>query len=232
MMKLHFYEKFDFKSDFLFKDISPMEGILIESQMEVITFIKGQYLFYEGGVPTGVFYVDSGKVKLSKTGLDGQEQIFYIYKSGDLLGYHAALGRDRYEDSAVTMEDCTIRFIPIAQFEHLRKNVSQLNLALLNNMGHEFGALANIIGVMAQKSQTIRLAVFLLLLEKKYTLPNGDPAGISISREDLASLIGTSRESLGRSLKGMKDEGLIQINNKLILLKDKVKLLAMAHIKA
>jgi len=224
MDELDFYQKFDFKADFLFDELSNIERVYVESQMESILFSKGQSLFYEGGVPTGVFLIDLGKVKLTKTGLDGKEQIFYIYKAGDLLGYHAALGKERYEDSAIAIEPSSVRFISMETFDNLRSSINKINQSLISNMGHEFGALANIIGVMAQKSQSIRLATFLLLLERKYESGNSNDAGISLSRENLANIIGTSRESLGRSLKEFKDQDLISIDRKKIVIKNHKRL--------
>jgi len=226
----YFYKKFDFQSDFLFDGFNNMEKLMIKSQMEFIEFSKGQRLFYEGGSPSGVFFLKEGKAKKFKSGINNEHQIFYIYSKGDLLGYHAVLGKERYEDSCEALERCVVGFIRTPVFDELRKQLKRLNELLIKNLGHEFGVLANIIGVMAQNSLNSRLAIFLLILENKYR-DNVYPRRIEMSRENLANMIGTSRESLGRSLKEFRDKGYIQIQNKGIEIVDRASLINVSGVQ-
>ena len=73
---------------------------------------KGNYIFHEGMRPQGVYCVNYGKIKLSKLGEDGKEQILRLVKPGDLLGYRSLLGEGNYNASAVVMEDSGVCFIP------------------------------------------------------------------------------------------------------------------------
>jgi CRP-like cAMP-binding protein len=72
---------------------------------------KGQYIFNENGLPQGLFCVNQGKIKLSKTGFDGKEQILRLAKTGDVLGYRALLSNERYHCSAIAVEDSSICII-------------------------------------------------------------------------------------------------------------------------
>lgn len=217
-------KKFDFESGKILSSLSASERSLFDEYTESLTFKKGKLIFYEGGIPTGVFLVGSGRAKIYKTGLDGKDQIFYVYKAGDLLGYHALLCNEQYEDSCEALEDCKILFISKPNFEKLIEEVPRLNQLLIQNMSHEFGVLVNTITVLAQKPLRERLALWLLILHEKY-----DQGHISLPREDLANLIGTARESLGRLLKEFKEEQLIEIHGRSIVCLDTGKLLKLAN---
>lgn len=218
-------KKFDFESDKILSLLSPAERSLFLEHTEGLIFKKRKLIFYEGGIPTGAFLVESGRAKIYKTGLDGKDQIFYIYKAGDLLGYHALLCEEKYEDSCEALEDCKILFISKSNFRKLLGLIPSLNQLLIQNMSHEFGVLVNTITILAQKSLRERLALYLLILHEKYQGLDGD---IIVPREDLANIIGTARESLGRLLKEFKEERLIEVDNKIIRIIEFDKLLKIA----
>lgn len=218
-------KKFDFKSDKILSSLTEKERSLFLEQSEELMFKKGKLIFYEGGIPTGAFVVNSGRTKIYKTGLDGKDQIFYVYKAGDLLGYHALLCEEQYEDSCEALEDCKISFISKTRFQKLLHQIPNLNQLLIQNMSHEFGVLVNTITILAQKPLRERLALWLLILNEKYKNQNG---AILLPREDLANIIGTARESLGRLLKEFREDQLIEIDNKVIRIIDISKLLKIA----
>jgi len=201
-------KKFGFESDKILSALSEKEKNVFLEHAEKLHFKKGKLIFYEGGIPTGVFLIVQGKAKIYKTGLDGKDQIFYIYKNGDLLGYHALLCHELYEDSCEALEVCEISFVSAAKFEKLLNEIPKLKHLLIQNMSHEFGVLVNIITVLAQKPLRERLALFLLILKQRY-----DDSPIELPRDDLANIVGTARESLGRLLKEFKKDKLISIEN-------------------
>ena len=217
--------KFDFASDKILSSLSAEEKTLFLERTEPLSFKRDKLIFYEGGIPTGAFLVESGRAKIYKTGLDGKDQIFYVYKAGDLLGYHALLCDEQYEDSCEALEDCKISFISKSNFQVMIDRIPDLNQLLIQNMSHEFGVLVNTITVLAQKPLRERLALWLLILNEKY---QGQDGNILLPREDLANIIGTARESLGRLLKEFKEEQLIEIDSKIIRLCDPPKLLKIA----
>jgi CRP-like cAMP-binding protein len=217
------YSQFDFQSELLFEALTSDEKKLVYDIMEPLTIKKGSLLFYEEGVPTGIFQIKKGKAKKFKRGFSGTEQIFYIYTSGDVLGYHALFGEERYQDSCEALEDLEVNFIAKDVFFQLLQDIPALQRTFIKNIGHEFGVLANIIAVLAQKNLNARLAINLLILENRFQ-KHYKACGIDLTREDLANIIGTSPESLGRSLKQFKDEGIIEVDKRVIYIKNKEKL--------
>ena len=178
---------------------------------EDLSFKKGNVLFYEGGIPTGVYFIQSGLAKKYTTGLEGKEQVVYVYKEMDLFGYHALLCNERYQDSCEALTDLEVKFISKDQFLLLQKKIPSFQDSIIRNISHEFGVLANTVALIAQKSLINRLIIFLLILDDRFNYK-----GITISRQDLANLVGATKESLGRSLKELKNKGHIKIKRKVI----------------
>lgn len=222
---LSFLKKFDFESHLLFQGLNDDERTQVDYVIENLQIKKGSRLFYQDGIPTGIFQLKKGRAKKSKRGFNGDEQLFYIYTQGDVLGYHALLGEERYQDSCEALDDLEVGFISKQNFLKLLKDLPKLKDAVIKNISHEFGVLANIVAVLAQKDQNTRLAIFLLVLQERFGHSNPDIKGVDLSREDLANCIGTSRESLGRSLKYFKDQGYISVDRGAITIIDKESLL-------
>lgn len=218
-----------FESNKILASLSEDDRRKFLSYSQQLIFKKGKLIFYEGGIPTGVFLLKTGKAKIYKTGIYGKDQIFYIYKSGDLFGYHALLANEKYEDSCEALEDCEIVFVSKQDFELLLQEIESLRPLLIQNMSHEFGVLVNTITILAQKPLRERLALYLLMLHERYFDAEAQVADINLSREDLANIIGTVRESLGRLLKEFKEEKLISIRKRTIRIIDFDKLNKLAN---
>ena len=180
----------------------------ISSNKSCTMYKRGQAIFQEGNKPFGVFCLNEGKVKVTKLGSEGKEQIVRLAKPGDTMGYRALLSDTRYSASAVAVEDTKVCFIASEDFNQLiAKNylVAKDMMRMLSN------ALADAeisIAQLATKPVRERLAEALLLLRKVYGKPN-EEFTIALSRDDLASLVGTAKETAIRFLSELKDEGVV-----------------------
>lgn len=217
-----------FESDRILSSLSKEDKEYFLSFAQSLNFKKGKLIFYEEGIPTGIFMVKRGRAKIFKTSSYGKDQIFYIYRTGDLFGYHALLANEKYEDACEALEDCEIMFIKKKDVEHLLEKIKKLKLLFIQNMSHEFGVLVNTITILAQKPLRARLALYLLILHERYYEDETKRAVINLPREDLANVIGTARESLGRLLKEFREEKLIQIDKRNIEISDFEKLKKLA----
>ena len=179
-----------------------------------------------------IYFIKKGKIKKYKTDKEGREQIFYLCKSGEFLGYHALLCDEFYTDTASTLEECAISFIPKDDFLLSVASSSILSNRLLKCMSHEFGALVNILTMFAQRSVRERLALCLLVIRDKFKKPDqgNKPVEINLTRQDLAKMVGTARETLTRLLADFKTEGLIASEGRKIILKKPLVLSKIANI--
>lgn len=226
-------DKWDFKSESVLADL-PVEDveILTANKTEQV-YKKGELIFREGGFPPGIFYIISGKVKKYKLDKDAREQIIYVANTGELLGYHAILSEDRYPDSAATLEESRIAFIPKEDFLETLNQSKVLSRRLLKTLSHEFAVLANSLSMFAQKSVRERLALQLIVLREKYKInfKEGMPVEINMGRDDLASLVGTARENVVRVLSEFKADNILETKGRKIIVLDVTRLIAIADYK-
>jgi CRP/FNR family transcriptional regulator len=192
---------------------------------------KQQIIFHEGTRPQGVFCIHSGKVKVYKTGMDGKPQIIYILRDGDVLGYRSLISEEVYPVSAETLEESAICFIPKADFLEVMQQDPTLKSALMKAMSRELTHLVDNMTFMAQRPVRERLAFMLLQLEDVFRMEGqSGHSRISLSREDLANMVGTATETLIRLIHDYKEEGLVETEGRTIKIKDATRLKRLADI--
>ncbi|HEY8894929.1 MAG TPA: Crp/Fnr family transcriptional regulator [Niastella sp.] len=226
-------DKWNFKSESILKDLPPEDYALLTAHKTEQVYSKGEIIFREGAYPSGIFYIVEGKVKKYKVDKEGKEHIIYVANAGEILGYHAILSEDRYPDSASTLEKSRIAFIPKEDFLSVLQQSTVLSKRLLKTLSHEFAVLANSLSVFAQKSVRERVALQLIVLREKYKVnfQPGMPVEINISRDDLANLVGTVRESAVRILTEFKEAGILETKGRKIIVHDVSRLIKIANYK-
>lgn len=226
------YDKFNFKSDSVLEGLPAEDLLLLEKNMVSHQYKKGEILFREGSYPTGIYYIKKGKVKKYKTDKEGKEQIFYLCRKGELLGYHALISEEKYSDTTATIEESEIAFIPKDDFLKAVKTSSVLSNRLLKVLSHEFGVLVNGLTIFAQRTVRERLALCLILLRDKYKHEEKStrPVELDLSRDDLAKFVGTARETLVRLLHDFKEEQLIETNGRKIILNKPLEISKIANL--
>jgi len=226
-------DKWDFKSESVFTDL-PLEDLeMLTAHKSEQVYKKGEIIFREGAYPSGIFYITDGKVKKYKVDKNGREQIIYVANTGELLGYHAILSEDRFPDSAAALEESKIAFIPKEDFLDTIHQSDVFTRRLLKTLSHEFAVLANSLTMYAQKSVRERLALQLIVIREKYKVnfEPGMPVEINMSRDDLASVVGTARENVVRVLSEFKEAGIVETRGRKIIVKDVGQLIEIANYK-
>jgi CRP/FNR family transcriptional regulator, cyclic AMP receptor protein len=184
---------------------------------------KKQVVYSEGNHAQRLFYLESGKIKTYKTNDDGKELVVGLYNAGDFFGYTALLERSTYKETAECMEESEIAVIPKDEFEQLinsNREVMQKFIQLLaKNVTEKEKQLLGI----AYNSLRKKVAEALITLYSKYK--TGDKEFlIDMTRENLATIAGTAKESLIRTLSDFKEEKLIDIRGGDIAILDEKKL--------
>ena len=184
---------------------------------------KKENLYHEGDYPNGLFLIHKGKVKTYKINDDGKELITNLYHEGDFFGYKAILEDVNYTESSAAIEDTEVIKIPRQDFISLiysNREVSKSFIKMLsNNLTEKENELLN----LAYNSVRKRVADALILLEDKYKNEGGQ-FSMAISRDDLASIVGTSTESVIRTISEFKEEGLISVKGSNITIENSVGL--------
>jgi len=224
-------DEWNFNSQSILNDLpDDVLGALTERKSE-LHCKKGEIVFKEGTYPSGIYYINNGKIKKYKVDKDGREQIIYLANTGELIGYHAVLSESRYPDSAAALEESNLSFIPKEDFIHALQVSPILNTRLLKLLSHEFTVLANSVSLFAQRTVRERLALQLIVLREKYKVnfKAGMPVEINMGRDDLASLAGTARENVVRILSEFKSDGIVETKGRKIIVHDVNKLIKIAH---
>lgn len=226
-------DMWDFKSKSILTDLPEEDFAMLTAHQSEQVYDKGEIIFREGSYPSGIFYIKNGKAKKYKVVKDGGEQIIYVANTGELIGYHAVLSDNRYPDSAAALEESAIYFIPREDFLATLEKSDVLGKRLLKTLSHEFAVLANSLTLFTQHPVRERLALQLVVLREKYKVnfQPGEPVEINMSRDDLASLVGTARENVVRILTEFKEDGILETKGRKIIVKDVRKLITLANYK-
>jgi len=224
-------DKWDFKSESILADLPDRDLRLLMARRSDQAYKKGEIIFREETFPWGVYYLVSGKAKKYKVDKEGREQIIYVANTGELLGYHAILSGDNYPDSAAVIEESHIAFIPREDFIEAIQHSDVLSRRLLKTLSHEFVVMTNSLTMFAQRSVRERLALQLIVVREKYKtdFEPGMLVEINMSRDDLASLVGTARENVVRLLSELKEEGIVETKGRKIIVLDIKRLIKIAN---
>lgn len=205
---------------------------LVSTSRKNITFHKGEAIFDDGEMPKGVYFIEKGTVKLSKCGSYGKDQILRFIKEGDLVGYRSLLCGEDFQASAEAMTEVHAYFIPSNVFVKLLEEDSKISYAMLQKIAYELGESANTVTFLAQKTVRERLAEILLLLEQKLGTNAEGFIKISLTREEIANLIGTATESAIRLISEFKSDELIEVEGRNIKILNHEKLRKLGHVLA
>ena len=190
----------------------------------------GAVLFVEGQTPRGVFIVCSGKVKLSTASKEGKVLILKQAEAGEVLGLSAAISSTNYEMTAETASPCQLNFIGRQDLMALLENESELGMHAALWLSREFqGAYRDIHDLVLARSSSGKLARLLLSCA-----PTGIHASAelhlrsSMTHEEMAQRIGSSRETVTRLLSDLKKKRLIRLEGATLVIRDRTGLEALA----
>lgn len=215
-------DRWNFTTKSVINVLSEDEYAFLFSNQTAQQYNKGEVIFREGTVPSGIFIIQGGKVKKYKSDREGREQIIYVAGEGELIGYHAVLSEERYPDSAAALEKSLLSFIPKEDFLEVLQRSPFFTQRLLKALSHEFTVFANSLSVFAQRTAHERLAIALIVLREKFKDEHASDAEpvLNISRADLANMAGIATDNVIRLLKDFKSEGILETDGRRIKVKD------------
>ena len=218
-----------FKS--VFCDLSEEDLNTLNLSKGCNTFKKGQVVFNEGSFAHGIFCMNSGKVKIAQAGDEGKEQIVRFAKDGDILGYQTLLSGDKYSCSATAIDDASICFIPKNTFFNLIAKNANLSMEIMKLLAHDLEKAEHKITDLAQKPVRERMAEALLFLKETYGYENDNATiNVILSREEIANMVGTTRETATRLLSEFKDDNIVELVGKKIKILNHQKLVTTANV--
>jgi CRP-like cAMP-binding protein len=197
---------------------------ILSDQKKVTQFKKKHTIFSEGNFPNAVYFINKGKVKTFKSNDQGNEYITSLHKDGDFIGYTDLLDGSDYTESAETLEDSEICVIQKDDFFALIYNNRDVANKFIKMLSNNVIEKEERLLKLAYNSVRKRVAEALIMLEKRFKKAEDKQFAMPISREDLSNIVGSSKETVIRTLSDFKDEKLIDIKGSNITILDANKL--------
>jgi CRP/FNR family transcriptional regulator len=219
--KLDFLKKIPFFSGITEQELHAIADIMIES-----TYGRGRILFMEGERGKAIHFVMDGKVKIYKTSEDGREHILYIAASGDIFAEVILFNEVNYPATAEVIEDARIAYIRNDDLEKVLMGHPSMAVAIIKVLNKRLMDAQAQVKSLALQNTHSRTAEMLIKLAAEHGVrtPEGYELDLSISRQELANMVGTTRETVTRVLTAFKKYQAIEMDRSMIRITDMDKL--------
>jgi CRP/FNR family transcriptional regulator len=187
---------------------------------------RGSVLFVEGQAPRGVYILCKGRVKLSVNSSDGKTMILKIAEAGEVLGLHASVTGIPYELTAETVQPCQVVFIKREDFQKFLAEHGDACLSAaqhLSNTCHNAYDTIRTIGLSHSASEKLARMLLELASEGEQT-KDGIRVKLALTHEEIAQIIGTSRETVTRLLANFRKRQMATLKGSTLLIRNKASL--------
>lgn len=210
----------------IFEELAPADLAAISQVTIERRYKKNMIIFMEGEPGEGFHYVKSGKVKIIKMAQDGREHIINILGPGEVFAEVLLFNRGPYPATSVALEDSVIGIIKNSDLENVVAGNARIALHIIRVMSKKLLHAQMKIKTLALSDTLARTAQILTRLSQQYGRPvaGGIQIDIDMTRQDLANLIGTTRETVSRVLSSMKKDKVIDFSDQQIIIIDEKRL--------
>lgn len=192
------------------------------------TFKKGDGLFFQGDSHTGIWLIESGRVRTFYTGPSGREITLAYWSAGHFAGGPEVFGRGRHVWSADALEDCSALFLSGMSLQRLVRRVPNVAFAVIDGLIAKGKCYSALIQMLGTRTVSERLRQLLLILAD--THGRHESKGIVIDRtityEQIATIVGATRQWVTQSLEKMQQEGVLVVHRKEIVIQE------LAHLES
>ena len=202
----------------------------IEDLAMIVTdqvFRRGESIFSEGDEGSGFYVVIRGRVKIFKLSLEGKEQILHFFGPGEPFGEVPVFTGQHFPANAEAMEESRVFFFPRKSFVNLIKKNPSLALNMLAVLSMRLRRFTALIDDLSLKEVPGRLAAYLLYLNDQHK--GSKEVELTITKAQLASLLGTIPETLSRILGKLSLQGFIETDGRRIRILDSEALQDLAE---
>ena len=218
------------REDRFFCNLPPAAVQRLSAITAASSYPKGATLFVEGQAARGVFILCAGRVKLSTSSADGKTLIVRISDPGEVLGLPATVTGTPYELTAEVLEPAQVNFIARTDFLNFLRENGEVGLRVAQQLGETYhAAIAEMRSIGLSHSAGEKLARFLLDWCADYGEGNGEiRATLTLTHEEIAQMIGASRETVTRLFAEFKKKQLLQMKGSTLIVRDQAGLKGLA----
>ncbi|WP_106498028.1 Crp/Fnr family transcriptional regulator [Lentibacillus sp. Marseille-P4043] len=196
----------------LFKDLTEYEMEPIVDLAKSRMYRHGTHIFMQGDPLTNVYFIRQGKVKIYKTDFHGKEQIVNVLQPDDMFPHQGFFRKDSYPAHAEVLEDAILIYIPIHSFEDFLITHPEICIKLFRVLGDKIVDLQNRLEEKILHNTYEQIIMLLLRLARHYgkeIKDNQTRINTHFTNRELANMIGSSRETVSRTLTQLKKQQLI-----------------------
>ncbi len=210
------------REDRLFCNLSPPALKHLESITAAASYPKGATLFVEGQKPRGVFILCNGRVKLSTSSADGKTLILRVPEKGEILGLAATVSGQPYQASADVLEPAQANFIARTDFLEFLKTHGEAALRVAQLLSENYHIAINEMRTIGlSHSAAEKFARFLLEQATEDSKEEGEVRlTLTLTHEEIAQMIGSSRETVTRLFSDFKKRQLLQVKGSTVVIQD------------
>ncbi len=211
-----------FESVNLYKILCPHKVKAMGGKHEFITYKRDQFIYMPDDSATHIYMIVRGRVKIGHYTESGEEVLSAILTTGEIFGELAMAGEEKRKDFAQTMEETTICPLTTQELKELMYENKELSFKILKLIGLRIMKLERKLELLVFKDARTRIVEFL----KDAAAWKGKKVGFetmiqtNLTHKDIASLTGTSRQTVTTILNELKERNLINFNRKQILIRD------------
>ena len=218
------------RANSIFKHLTPDELDKVTFDKSTEHYKRGSIIYREGSRINGCYCVQKGIIKVYKTGIDGKEQIIRFARTGDIIGFRSVLSNELACTTAEVLDEASLCYISSETLVFLVKHNGNFSMELMQLTCKELGEANAYITDIAQKTVRERLAEILIHLKNDFGLDENNILQISLTREELANIVGTATESVIRLLSEFKQDRLIELNGRKIRIQDEAGLIRIGNL--
>ena len=202
----------------------------LAEKVEMKEIRRRQVLYLPGDPGAAVYFVNGGRVKVSKVTRDGKELTLAYRAPGDIFGETCLIDGGPREEMAEAMENALVTEIKRGEFERLLQSHAMLGYRLSKILAARRREIENKIENLVFKDVNSKLAELLMRLANEYGVDDsrGTLVALKITHQEMANLIGSTRETVSLTLSQFKRKGLIQTEGRKVILADREGLRALA----
>lgn len=203
----------------------------LDGMKHTSSYPEGAMVFMEGQAARGVYVVCQGRAKLMTTNREGKTLILKIAQPGDVLGMHAVVSGKPYEITAETLQPCQLAYIPANDFLAFLRENGEVCLQAARHISRDcHTAYESIRSIGLSHSVTEKMARLLLQWATDGRMVNGMiRIKMALTHEEIAQLIGSTRETVTRTLSDLKKRAIAELTGSTLLIRNLQALQALAE---
>lgn len=211
----------------LFKVLCPSKTPTMEDKHTPGVYKKDEFIYFKDQSSENIYMVSNGRVKIGTYGPDGKEIVKAILTKGELFGEMALAGEDTRQDFAQAMDNETrVCAMTIEDLQNLMVDNKELSFKILKIVGFRLRKMERKIESLVFKDARTRIVDFLREMAEEKGQKVGFEMMIKnhLTHKDIASLTGTSRQTVTTVMNELRDSNLITFDRRRILIRDLEKL--------